>query len=228
MAKTIKNIDKPKTLDLYNSDREDFYKRMSEEQKVMFNSIKDNIFTFCESLSGTGKTTVTVNALLDLLAEGKISKIIYIQKPSERYLSQGFLPGDLTAKEQYLYTPFYDALHELGFFDSAIEEMENNGMIQCVSDVALRGVNLKNVGVAVDEIENCDYHTLKLIFTRCNDDCRVVAIGDSRQKDTKGPNTDFISFCNYLANKPFGNKVELTRNYRGAFSQAAEKFIFEG
>lgn len=151
MAKTVKNIDKPKTLDLYNSDREDFYKRMSTEQKAMFNSIKDNIFTFCESLSGTGKTTVTVNALLDLLAEGKISKIIYIQKPSERYLSQGFLPGDLTAKEQYLYIPFYDALHELGFFDSAIEEMENNGMIQCISDVALRGVNLKGVGIVLDE-----------------------------------------------------------------------------
>ena len=50
MAKTVKNIDKPKTLDLYNPDREDFYKRMSTEQKVMFNSIKKNIFTFCESL----------------------------------------------------------------------------------------------------------------------------------------------------------------------------------
>lgn len=228
MAKTIKEIKKKDTLDLYNSDREEFYKRMSVEQKVMFSSIKENTFTFCESLSGTGKTITSTNALLDLLAEGKISKIIYIQKPSERYLSQGFLPGDLNAKEQYLFTPFYDALHSLGFFDSAIQEMEDNGMIQCISDVALRGVNLKCAGVLVDEIENCDYHTLKLIFTRCSDDCHIIAIGDSKQKDSKGSNTDFIAFCNYLANKPFGNKVELTHNYRGAFSQAAEKFIFEG
>ena len=227
MAKTVKNIDKPKTLDLYNSDREDFYKRMSTEQKAMFNSIKKNIFTFCESTAGSGKTTVSVNALLDLLAEGKIAKIIYIQKPSERYLSQGYYPGTISEKTQYLFTPFYDALNTLGFFDSAIQEMEDSGMIQCISDVALRGVNLKSAGVLVDESENCDYHTLKLIFTRCDDQCHVVSIGDIHQKDSRKSNSDFIAFCNYLAEKSFGQKVELTHNYRGAFSQAAEKFIFE-
>jgi hypothetical protein len=31
-----------------------------------------------------------------------------------------------------------------------------------------------------------------------------------------------------VAEKPFGNKVKLTHNYRGIFSQTAEKFIFEG
>lgn len=227
MAKSIKNIKKNKELDFYNSDREDFYKKMSSEQKEMFNSIKNNIFTFCESLSGSGKTIISTNALIDLLAEGKISKVIYVQKPSERYLSQGFLPGTIDEKEQYLFTPFYDALHTLGFFDSSIREMEESGMIECISDVALRGVNLKSTGIILDESENMDYHTLKLIFTRCDDDCHVVAIGDRYQKDNRGDNTDFIKFCSYLANKPFGQKVELTRNYRGRFSQAAEKFIME-
>ena len=51
MAKTIKEIKKKDALDLYNPDREEFYRRMSVEQKVMFSSIKENTFTFCESLN---------------------------------------------------------------------------------------------------------------------------------------------------------------------------------
>ena len=165
MSKTTKVVEKKKTLDLYNSDREEFYTRMSAEQKTMFTSIKDNIFTFCEANAGSGKTVVSVNAMVELLAEGKISKIIYIQKPSERYLSNGFLPGTAEDKLEMLYTPMYDALNTLGFFDSAIEEMISNGMLSCISDMALRGVNVKNAGVILDECENLDYHTIKLILT---------------------------------------------------------------
>jgi len=228
MGKTTKVVEKEKTLDLYNSDREEFYTRMSAEQKAMYNSIRDNIFTFCEANAGSGKTLCSVNAMVELLAEGKISKIIYIQKPSERYLSNGFLPGTAEDKLEMLYTPLYDALNTLGFFDSAIEEMIDKGMLQCISDMALRGVNIKSAGVILDEGQNLDYHTLKLILTRCSDDSHIVMIGDSLQRDNRRASTDFVAYGNYLAEKPFGNKVKLTHNYRGIFSQTAEKFIFEG
>lgn len=209
-----------------NKERDSVYTQFSDEQKRMFESINKNIFTYCESKAGTGKTLVTVSAMLNLLADDKIAKIIYIQKPSERYLSQGYLPGTIDEKEQFLFTPIYDALTTLGLFDKQIRFMVDKGMIELKSDVALRGVNLKNVGVIIDEAENVDYHTLKLIFTRCDDKCHVCMIGDSEQKDNYKSNKDFISYGEYLSKYPFGNKVKLTNNYRGKFSRTAEEFQF--
>ena len=105
-----------------NKDRDRFYGKLDKDQLRLFDSIQKNIFTFCEATSGSGKTTVSVLAMLGLLEKGEIDKIVYIQKPSERYLSQGYLPGSMEEKAQFIFLPFYDAMHELGFFDSAIEQ----------------------------------------------------------------------------------------------------------
>lgn len=223
--KEFKEVD---DLNLKNSkERDRVYNGFSKEQKEMFNSIQKYTFTFCEANAGTGKTLVTTAAMINMLADDKISKIMYIQKPSQRYLSQGYLPGTIDEKEQFLFTPLYDALTTLGLFDKEIQFMVDKEMIELKSDVALRGVNLKNVGVILDEAENLDYHTLKLIFTRCDDECHVCMIGDSKQKDNYKSNKDFIGYGDYLAGKSFGNKVKLTKNFRGKFSKAAEEFMME-
>ena len=76
-----------------------------------------------------------------------------------------------------------------------------------------------------DEAENLDTETLKLIFTRCHDDCYIVMLGDRLQKDNKGNhNQDFVEYGDYLTNSNIGNKCYLTKNYRGKFSQLAEDF----
>ena len=134
-----------------NKDRDRFYSIMSDEQIALFDSIHKNIFTFCEATSGSGKTICSVAAMLSLLERGEINKIVYIQKPSERYLSQGYLPGTMEEKSQFLFLPFYDAMHDLGFFDSAIEQGIIDGTISLITDCALRGVNLEKAGIIVDE-----------------------------------------------------------------------------
>ena len=65
-------------------------------------------------MAGTGKTVVSVAAMLDLLAKGDIVKIIYLQKISGRFLQHGFLPGTIEEKTDALWTPFYDAMATLG------------------------------------------------------------------------------------------------------------------
>ena len=207
-----------------NKDRDRFYSIMSDEQIALFDSIHKNIFTFCEATSGSGKTICSVAAMLSLLERGEINKIVYIQKPSERYLSQGYLPGTMEEKSQFLFLPFYDAMHDLGFFDSAIEQGIEDGTISLITDCALRGVNLEKAGIILDEAENMNLHTLKLIFTRCHDNCHIVMLGDRAQKDNKGDNSKFVKYGQYLAENSFGNKVELTKNFRGKFSMVAEAF----
>lgn len=208
-----------------NTDRERFYKKMDKDQLALFNSIQDNIFTFCEAKSGTGKTVVSVNALLNLLFLGKINHIIYIQKTSDRFLEHGFLPGDISAKTDALWTPFYEAMATLGYQPQKVEQFIQQESIILTTDSNLRGINFEKCGIIIDEAENCDTETLKLIFTRCHDDCHIVMLGDRLQKDNKGNhNQDFVEYGDYLANSNIGNKCYLTKNYRGKFSQLAEEF----
>lgn len=208
-----------------NKDRERFYKKMDKDQLALFNSIQDNIFTFCEAKSGTGKTVVSINSLLHLLFTNNINHIVYIQKASDRYLEHGFLPGSAEEKTFALWTPFYEAMATLGYQPSMVDKFREQESIILTTDSNLRGINFEKCGIILDEAENCDTETLKLIFTRCHDDCHVVLLGDRLQKDNKGNhNQDFVEYGDYLANSSVGNKCYLTKNYRGKFSQLAEEF----
>lgn len=208
-----------------NKDRERFYKKMDKDQLALFNSIQDNIFTFCEAKSGTGKTVVSINSLLHLLFINNINHIVYIQKASDRYLEHGFLPGSAEEKTFALWTPFYEAMAMLGYQPSMVDKFREQESIILTTDSNLRGINFEKCGIIIDEAENCDTETLKLIFTRCHDDCHVVLLGDRLQKDNKGNhNQDFVEYGDYLANSSVGNKCYLTKNYRGKFSQFAEEF----
>ena len=215
--------DKP-YIELKNrKDRDRFYVGMTEEQKDAFSSITNNIFTFIEAAAGTGKTVVSCAAMIDLLANDRINKIIYIQKVSQRFLQNGFLPGTMEDKTEALFNPVYDAMETLGFTPYEIQALRAGKLLQLTTDSNLRGVNFENAGVIVDEAENCDYETLKLIFTRCHDDCHIALIGDSLQKDNKGiHNRDFVMYGRYLSS--LGKSVSLTKNFRGKFSQLAEDF----
>ena len=207
-----------------NKDRDRVYARFSSEQKEMFHAIQDHVFTFCEATAGSGKTLVSVASMLDLLANEEISRIIYIQKVSQRFLQNGFLPGTMEEKTADLITPFYDAMATLGYQPESVDKMIDVGLISVVTDSCLRGINFENVGVIVEEAENMDEETLRLIFTRCHDNCFVVMIGDRKQKDNKGDNQDFLYYGRYLARLDIGCHVRLTKNFRGKFSQSAECF----
>lgn len=208
-----------------NKDRDRVYTMFSGEQKTMFHAIQDNIFTFCEATAGSGKTLVSVASMLDLYANGEINGIIYIQKVSQRFLQNGFLPGTMEEKTNALWLPFLDAMATLGYQPEAVFKMVANGVIILTTDSNLRGVNFEKMGIILDECSNMDEETLRLILTRCHDDCHIVMIGDRKQKDNRGRNDAFLAYGQYLADKDFGCSVQLTHNYRGKFSQAAESFV---
>lgn len=216
-------------IDLKNmKERDRVYNKFNKEQKDMFKSIQNNIFTFVEAKSGTGKTLVSIASMIDLLANDVIDKIVYIQKVSDRYLEHGFLAGSLEEKTNMLWTPFYDAMTTLGFFEGTVQELLRDEMIVLTTDSVLRGINLEKCGVIAEECENCDVETLRLIFTRCHDNCHVVMIGDSRQKDNSHKDSnEFVYYGDYLSSQDFGNKCSLTKNYRGKFSRCAEDFVLK-
>ena len=50
-------------------------------------------------------------------------------------------------------------------------------------------------------------------------------IGVGQQRDESSKTDAFLAYGKYLADKDFGCSVQLTHNYRGKFSQAAESFV---
>ena len=204
--------------------RDRFYQNMTPEQKSLFHSIKENIFTFCEAKAGTGKTATSVAACLDLYANKEVDRIIYIQKVSQRFLQNGLLPGTIEEKTENLFLPFHDAMAKLGYKIADYGLLIAQGKIVLTTDSTLRGVNFERAAIIVDEGENCDTETLKLIFTRCHDNCHVVLLGDRLQKDNKGSRQeDFVRYGEYMS-AHIGKTVYLTKNFRGKFSRLAEDF----
>ena len=75
--------------------------QLDKEQEEFANAIwnKDNDIIFCNSKSGSGKTTIAVGIANLLVQYQMFSKIIYIVSPcAEGRL--GFLPGDVTSKSE--------------------------------------------------------------------------------------------------------------------------------
>lgn len=67
-------------------------------------------------------------------------------------------------------------------------------------------------------------HDLKKTLSRAHDDCKVVVIGHTGQIDLKYPqDSGFDKYLNAAERVDFIETVELTKNYRGKFSNWADE-----
>lgn len=221
-----KNLREKDGINLHElDDRERMYSRFDEHQRALFHSIQENVFTFCEAVTGSGKTTVSVAAMLDMLVNGTIDRIVYVRVADDRSQSIGYYPGTLEEKTDIYWEPFMEALKEMGIAPFMAQQMVTQNQLTMSLDITMRGINLKRAGVIVDEVQNASYDDLKLIYTRCHDDVHVAAIGDGRQRDNKQQDDEWREYCDYLAGTKLGNKCELLKDYRGEFSRLAEEYV---
>ena len=202
------------------------YHKLDSNQKLMYESIiDDKIKVVCvDAPAGTGKTYISVLASLELMNEGKVSKIHYIRFPDDRSLRLGYLPGDTYDKEHIYFHPLYSAFTEFGLYSESVDDMIRCEQLVVSTDISLRGTNIKNSVVIIDEAQNGHLSDLKLVLTRVSDDCKVILIGHSSQYDNfKGINDKaFSRYIDHFIKKNWAVKVELTTNYRGKVSQWAD------
>jgi Phosphate starvation-inducible protein PhoH, predicted ATPase len=203
-------------------ERDKIFNRYDQYQRVYYQSILDKSFVYCNAICGTGKTLIGFHALINMLSEEKIQRIIYVRFPSDRDRKQGFLPGTLEDKCRTMWTPVYDALITLGIQPEHIDIMRADDTLRLTSDIGLRGVNLENCGVIIDEAQNGTYDDIKLVLTRLHDNCTCVYCGDSKQLDNKRQDSSFERFGEYMSEPSWGSKVTLETDYRGKMSRRAE------
>lgn len=206
-----------------------WWHNMDEHQAKYASAIDYYKVILVDDKAGTSKTTTAVTKGLELLKAGKVDKIHYVRFPDKRSLGLGFLPGDDTDKEKGFMYPFFEALSECGLQPEFVEKLINQGVIETSTDIHMRGRTLDRVYLIVDEAQNGDIPSLRLVLTRIKDNGKAVVIGHTKQADNKLPKygkAGFIPFEVYqlhMVKKPWATKCRLHKDYRGAISQWADE-----
>jgi phosphate starvation-inducible PhoH-like protein len=181
-----------------------------------------------DAKAGTGKTTLSV-AIARILG----MKLVYVFAPVQEKV-MGFRPGDQKTKEKEYLPPLRDALLKINEKPAqaiASEEDMNGGKfgnskawVYPMSHIFLRGCNIENAIIVIDEAQNYTKTELKKILTRIHDSCKVILIGDTFQCDLPNPKlSGFERVKQVYGPKRFTATIRLTKNFRGKISQTADE-----
>ena len=205
---------------------------LDEEQKMFANAIwNPNIdIVFCNAKAGSGKSLVATGVANLLVQYGLFDSIVYIMSPyGER--KQGWLPGTITEKSSVYFEAFYQALiscninpHTAINDDSMVNQKNGTGYITCITDTFLRGSNLDNAVVILDEAQNYTVPQLKKTLTRVGKKAKVIVIGHDLQCDLEKPEqSGFIKYIEHFKEKERAAVCTLTINHRSWISQWADE-----
>jgi len=162
-------------------------------------------------MAGTGKTFLALAAALEQVLEQGRYRRVSVYRPLVAVGRQevGFLPGDLNEKLAPWMAAVHDNLYAL-FSDAggegarnAIEELIDRGELEMAAVTYLRGRSITGEFVIIDEAQNLELPTLKVILTRMSRDSKVVFCGDLSQVDNP-----YIS--------PFGGMAALIERFKGS------------
>ncbi len=162
-------------------------------------------------MAGTGKTFLALAAALEQVLEQGRYRRVSVYRPLVAVGRQevGYLPGDLNDKLAPWMAAVHDNLYAL-FSDAgvdgarnAIDELIDRGELEMAAVTYLRGRSITGEFVIIDEAQNLELPTLKVILTRMSRDSKVVFCGDLSQVDNP-----YIS--------PFGGMAALIEKFKGS------------
>jgi len=136
--------------------------------------------------AGTGKTFLAVAKATQEILEHEKNKLILTRPVVEAGENLGFLPGDLTQKISPYLRPLYDALEMLMPLQT-IRSLEENGIIEIAPLAYMRGRNLTNACIILDEAQNTTREQMKMFLTRMGAGSKVIVTGDITQVDLPKP-----------------------------------------
>ncbi|EYE88061.1 hypothetical protein Q428_09870 [Fervidicella metallireducens AeB] len=132
---------------------------------------------------GSGKTLLSVEmGLYHVLKKGHYSKLMLIRNPIGSGEAIGYLPGSKEDKVGDFYKPM---LQYLEGGEQQLVRMIQQGQIEMEIPFFLKGLTISSSFTIVDEAEDLDLKTLKLIGTRISSSSCIVFAGDYKQAEYK-------------------------------------------
>lgn len=207
-------------------------KMTSEQMALVEDALNDKVkVVFVEARSGSGKTMMAVLVAYALYLDSKYKKeLLYISSPVQED-ALGHTKGSQFEKEKKYSIPLYDALEELNMIPEKVirnedaPEEQKDDEIWCGAKTHsyVRGSNIKNKTVIIDEAANFTKSELKKVLSRIHDNCKVFVIGQEKQSDLPNPRkSGFGIYLKHFENQPYARVHELNVSFRGLISTHAD------
>ena len=190
---------------------------LTDNQRVFFDSYKEDKNLVAYGCAGTGKTFITLyNALMDVLDPKSPYEKIYIVRSLVATREIGFLPGDHDDKS-YLYQIPYKHMVKYMFqmpddasFDMLYGNLKAQDTIDFWSTSFIRGTTFDRAIIIVDEFQNLNFHELDSMITRIGQDSKIMFCGDATQTDLVKQNerNGIVDFLRILRNMPSFDIIE--------------------
>ncbi len=132
--------------------------------------------------AGCGKTWLAAAAAIEALLTHKVKRIILTRPAVEAGERLGFLPGALKEKVDPYLRPIYDALGDMVNEEMLAHKLEA-AEIEIAPLAYMRGRNLKDAFIIVDEAQNTTPMQMKMVLTRIGTGSQMVINGDLTQTD---------------------------------------------
>ena len=161
---------------------DDVIKPRTANQSTYLEKIERKVITIAIGPAGTGKTYLAVASAISALLSKKVSRIILARPAVEAGESLGFLPGDYEEKVKPYLIPLYDAIYEM-MPQKKMQQYMDSGIIEIAPLAFMRGRNLKDSFVILDEAQNTTHTQMKMFLTRIGEGSKAVVTGDVTQVD---------------------------------------------
>lgn len=190
-----------------------------------------NVTVVCVNApAGTGKTSTAMAYANQkvIIEQGKDYAGITITRPNvEVGKGHGFLPGSLEEKLDPLNAAFIQWIERLNQVD--METLKANKILNMQSIAYIRGLDIQDQILIIDESQNLSKHEMKTILTRVGKKSKVILIGDAseNQIDNRSLNSKNNGLVHVIENwhgkYDWFGYVELTECLRGPVCAAAVK-----
>ena len=160
----------------------------TDNQKLFYQKISDfnHQLILCHGIAGTGKTYVSCyKALQDVLRRGTPYDKLIIINPTVDVGNEdklGYLPGELSQKIQQYNESTFTILNSI-VGKAKANKLIQDGKVEIGVLNFLRGVNLEDCYVVLDEAQNVSPMQIKTIMTRISENCKMIIQGDMSQCD---------------------------------------------
>lgn len=186
-------------------------------------------------MAGTGKTFLSLAAALEQVLEQGRYRRVSVYRPLVAVGRQelGYLPGDLSEKLAPWMAAVHDNLYAL-FSDAgvdaargAIDELVERGELEMAAVTYLRGRSITGEFVIIDEAQNLELSTLKVILTRMSRDSKVVFCGDLSQVDNPyiSPYGGMTALIEKFKDSALFAHVSLERSVRSPLAEMAATIL---
>lgn len=212
-----------------------FMAKMTKEQMDMVEDALDDKtkIIWINAKSGTGKTMMAVMVAYAIYLDSKQTKeLLYVAAPVQED-ALGFTSGSIQQKEAKYMSPLYDALKQLNMVPEQVIRDTDDAENQKPDDVwcntkttaYVRGTNIINTVMILDEAQNNTKNDLKTMLTRVHDNSKVFVIGHDKQNDLDDPRkSGFVPYMKWFEEEPYSKTHKLHHNFRGVLAKRADDF----